>query len=210
MDRNVGPAIVLLAIAVIVYAQLAFMMAPGDWLRHASVVPYFPRTSAKSTRLPGRELARHVAELDEVACSARPDSPLWFGWNDDIQGEPLVWHESATGLKTVNALVAVLEEEESPGKTMPRIIADLKRIAHALERANAQGIPFSLLLRHSTVTSGRNGTLRAGLAFRQIGRNDASRRHTLRQSANSTRTNGCAIWSRTPRGTPTGRNGHNH
>src|ERR1700678_3586289 len=47
----VGPArlaptaqpLAAILVTVIVVKQLAIMMAPGDWIRHASVVPYFPR-----------------------------------------------------------------------------------------------------------------------------------------------------------------------
>jgi len=52
-------------VPVIVVKQLAIMMAPGDWLRHASVVPYFPRKVGEiDTFGQGEFLARHVAELD--------------------------------------------------------------------------------------------------------------------------------------------------
>ena len=103
-----------LLVTVIVVKQLAIMMAPGDWLRHASIVPYFPRkvgeidtfgqgvflrdTWPSSTKSPGRSGSRPLSA---------------FGWNDDLQGEPLVWHDSAIGLKTVNALIAFLEETDT-------------------------------------------------------------------------------------------------
>ena len=139
---------------------LAIMMAPGDWLRHASVVPYFPRKVGEiDTFGQGEFLARHMAELDEIAASLGLRALSSFGWNDDIENEILLWHESAEGLKTVNALLDYLQSEEIARIEYAGITADLKRIAHALERADAQGIAFSLLLRHSTVSErAQNGT----------------------------------------------------
>ena len=69
-----------------------------------------------------------------------------FGWNDDLEREPLAWHEAAVGLKTVDALLVHLQGEELAWDDHAGIVADLKRIAHALSRADAQGIPFCLLL----------------------------------------------------------------
>ncbi len=155
-----------IVIIVIIYAQLAVILAPGDWLQHATVVPYFPRKVGEiETFGSGESVARHVAELDEVACELGLMPLSSFGWNDDAQGEPLVWHESATGLKTVNALLAFLEAEEFAWADHAGTIADLKRIAHALERADAQGIPFALLLRHSSVTNHAEWDARAGTCF---------------------------------------------
>lgn len=156
----------VIVIIVIVYAQLAVILAPGDWLQHATVVPYFPsRVGELETFGSGESVARHVAELDEVANSLGLMPLSSFGWNDDVYGEPLVWHESATGLKTVNALLAYLEAEEFAWADHAEIIADLKRIGHALERADARGIPFSLLLRHATMTNQAEWDARAGTCF---------------------------------------------
>jgi hypothetical protein len=153
-------------VPVIVVKQMAIMMAPGDWLRHASVVPYFPRKVGEiDTFGQGEFLARNVAVLDEIAASLGLSAISSFGWNDDIEKETLRWHESAAGLKTVNALLDYLRSEQIARIECAGITADLKRIAHALQRADAQRIPFSLLLRHSTVTSAAEWDARAGTCF---------------------------------------------
>jgi hypothetical protein len=71
-----------------------------------------------------------------------------------VEGEQVAWHDSAVGLKTVNSLLIALEQEETWWDDHVETIADLKALAHGLERADAKGISFSLLLCHSTVTSG--------------------------------------------------------
>ena len=36
-----------------------------------------------------------------------------LAWNDDLEGETVVWHASTEGLKTVNFLLIALEREET-------------------------------------------------------------------------------------------------
>ena len=72
------------------------------------------------------------------------------------------WHPAADGLKTVNCLLIALEQVDTGWDDHAATIADLKAIAHALERADAQGIPFSFLLRHTTVTNGQEWDARQG------------------------------------------------
>ena len=85
-----------------------------------------------------------------------------FGWNDDLEGEKVVWHDSAEGLKTVNLLLIALEQEETGWDDHVETITDLKALAHGLDRADAKGISFSLLLSHSTVTNGQEWEARQG------------------------------------------------
>lgn len=138
--------------AIALYLMLVNTLALVDWLRHAFVVPYFgSRVGEIETYTHGGAIARRVGELDELAgaLGVRPLSV--FGWNDDFAGEPLVWHESAEGLVTVEALLDHLRAE---GADEAPIIDDLERIAHALARAAEKEIRFCLLLRHGTTTSG--------------------------------------------------------
>ena len=152
--------------AVFVYYQLVMVAGMNDVLRHASVVPYFPgRVGEINTFCSGESLARHIDELDEVARTHDVAPLSGFGWNDDLENEPVAWHASAEGLKTVNFLLIALLREEAGWDDHVATIADLKQIAHALERADAQGIPFSLLLRHTTVTSGQEWDMRKGTCF---------------------------------------------
>jgi hypothetical protein len=152
--------------AIFAYYQLVVVASMNEILRHGSVVPYFrKRVGEIDTFCSGQSLARHVDELDEVARTHGVTSLSEFGWNDDLEDEPLVWHAAAAGLKTVNFLLNTLEQQETGWHDHAAIIADLKRIAHALERADAQEIPFSLLLRHSTLTSGQEWDTRKGTCF---------------------------------------------
>jgi hypothetical protein len=152
--------------SVLVFYQLVVVASLNDTLRHASVVPYFPkRVGEISTFACGESLARHVDELDEIARTHAVAPLSGFGWNDDFEDEELVWHLSAAGLKTVNALLITLEREETGWADHAATIADLKQLAHALERADSQGIPFSLLLRHTTVTNGQEWENRLGTCF---------------------------------------------
>jgi hypothetical protein len=148
------------------FVPMLALLGLNGVLRHASVVPYFPRNVGEiDTYAKGESLARHVGELDEVAGSLGITPLSTFGWNDDVEREPLVWHESSEGLKTVNALLAFLEGEEVAWDDHAGTVADLKRIAHALARADAQGIPFSLLLLHSTATNALEWETRRGTCF---------------------------------------------
>jgi hypothetical protein len=149
--------------AVFVYYQLVMVARLNDVLRHASVVPYFRRRVGEiNTYSSGESLARHVEELDEVARTNAVVPLSAFGWGDDLEGEPVVWHASAEGLKTVNFLLVTLERDETGWDDHAATIADLKQIAQALERADSLGIPFSLLLLHSTVTNGQEWDARQG------------------------------------------------
>jgi hypothetical protein len=154
---------VAVAAAVFVYYQLVRVAGLNDVLRHASVMLYFHTRVGDITMYgPGESLARHIDELDELA-RAHAVTPLSkFGWNDDLEGEQVAWHDSADGLKTVNSLLIALEQEETWWDDQVETIADLKALAHGLERADAKGISFSLLLRHSTVTSGVEWDAREG------------------------------------------------
>jgi hypothetical protein len=149
--------------ALFVFYQLTAVASLNDILRHAAVLPYFQkRVGEISTYSSGESLARHVDELDELAITNAVTPLSSFGWNDDLEGEAVVWHASAEGLKTVNFLLIVLEREETAWDDHAATINDLKTIAHALERADAQDIPFSFLLRHSSATNGQEWDARQG------------------------------------------------
>jgi hypothetical protein len=157
---------VAIAVVIFVCYQLVMVATLNEVLRHASVVPYFSRRVGEITTFSsGANLARHVDGLDELARVHAVPPLSAFGWNDDLEGEQVVWHPSAVGLKTVNVLLLALEQEETGWDDRGATIADLKQVAHALERADAQGIPFSFLLRHSTVTNGQEWDARQGTCF---------------------------------------------
>jgi hypothetical protein len=154
---------VAVAAAVFVYYQFVMVAGLNDVLRHASVIPYYrERIGDISVFSSGEGLARHVDELDDVARTHGVTPLSAFGWNDDLEGEQVAWHDPAVGLKTVNSLLLALEQEETWWDDQVETIADLKALAHGVERAHAKGVSFSLLLRHSTVTSGVEWDAREG------------------------------------------------
>lgn len=160
-----GP-VAALTLGGFLFAPLLILLGLNGVLRHAAVVPYFPRRVGEiSTFSHGESLARHVAELDGMAASLGVTPLSSFGWNDDIERESLVWHPASEGLKTVNALLASLEGEVLKWDDHDGTVDDLKRLSQALARAEAQDIPFSLLLRHATATNAQEWAVRKGTCF---------------------------------------------
>jgi hypothetical protein len=68
-------------------------------------------------------------------------------------------------LKTVNALLVHLRVDELGGAGRAGVIDDLKRLAHALERADRAGIDFCLILNRGSMTSGAEHDAREGTFF---------------------------------------------
>ena len=133
---------------------------------YVRVTPYFrSRVGETTTYCSGHGLARHMLELDELARTLGVTPLSEFGWNDDLAGEELVWHDAARGLKTVNALLAHLQVDEFAESEQAEVIDDLKRIANDLGRADQQSIPFCLLLQHGDATSGWEHDRRKGTFF---------------------------------------------
>ncbi len=151
-DTPVGAA---LAGGVLLFLLINLAKGVSENYHHVRVLPYFESKVAEiDTYCSGKSLARHVLDLDEMArgCGVVPLSE--FGWNDDFAGEELVWHSSASGLKTVNTLLAQLQIEEIARHEDDGLIDDLKRISHALGRAEQAGIRFCLILEHGDYTNG--------------------------------------------------------
>ncbi len=138
---------------------------------YVRVTPYFDskllesRIGGIDTYWSGHCLARHVLELDDLARTLGVTSLSEFGWNDDMCGEALVWHDSAAGLKTVNTLLAHLQGDEFSDSEQAGVIDDLKRIADAISRADQAGVRFCLLLQHGNVTNGMEHEMRKGAFF---------------------------------------------
>lgn len=138
----------------------------GDVLSQGHVIPYFDRQVGEiDTYCHGKVLARHLAGLDESAAAAGLTPLSRFGWNDDMRGEPLIWHEALAGLKTTKALLASLRDSDLAIPEHEGVVADLERLAHALARADAAGIRFCLLLSYATGTSGLEWERRRGTCF---------------------------------------------
>jgi hypothetical protein len=138
---------------------------------YVRVTPYFDSKVLASkigwidTYCSGQHLARHVLELDELARALGVTPLSEFGWNDDMCGEALVWHDSAIGLKSVNAILAHLHGEEFLDGEQIGVIDDLKRIADALSRTHQAGIRFCLILQHGDATNAMEHEQRKGSFF---------------------------------------------
>jgi hypothetical protein len=151
--------------ALFLYALLAGAASVWD-SRRVAIIPYFEcEVGEIDTFLAGQALARHVVPLDELA-ENRGLTPLSaFGYGDDLLGEPVVWHQPAEGISTVEGLLAALETEPSPVADRENVRRDLTRMAHALRRAADREIRFSLLMRHGNATSALEWERRIGTAF---------------------------------------------
>lgn len=124
----------------------------------ARIHPYFPKKSPPikaDTFSRGKALARDF-QLLELWAHEHHITPLsTFGWNDDLRGEPLVWHDAAQGHQTVTSLL------QHPDLS-PELHEDLTHLESALRHAQEAGIPFCLLLRHGDIASGAEMEARKG------------------------------------------------
>jgi hypothetical protein len=159
-----APAIV----ALVIFAWIAFSMGAMvvEVVGFASVCPYFERRVGNiDTFGRGGALARRHRELDALAGRLGVAPLSHFGFADDLEGETLVWHDPTDGLATVDALLAALRADVSLRRGQPRVVADLVRVADALEKARLKGIRFCLLYRPGGGTSGQEWDVRKGTAF---------------------------------------------
>jgi hypothetical protein len=156
------------ALADAVFVLALVMASASVWSvqRHVAVIPYFERTVGEiDTFLAGQALARHLVPLDAMAQGLGLPPLSQFGFNDDLAGEPLTWHDAQEGLATVRALSDCLARQPSQLLDPENVMSDLARLAHALQRAKEQEIRFCLLLRYGNVTSGHEWDVRQGTAF---------------------------------------------
>lgn len=154
------------AIAVFVVFGVISSLCAMVEVRTVRVLPYFQRTVGEiDTFLAGEAIARHLRHLDDLAERLGSTPLSRFGFHDDLMGEELRWYSAADGLRTVNALLDHLPAGSSSIDPVEPVLADLRKLRHALERAQAQGIAFCLLLRHGNTTSGHEWSVRKGTAF---------------------------------------------
>ncbi len=162
-----GP-LFLAALASAVFLVFGLLASVGAMIdcRTARVMPYFRRHVGEiDTFLAGEALARHLPFLDDLA--ARCDLPPLsaFGFADDLNGETLTWHNPSEGLRTVLRLRNSLQELPEDVLDHLAVLEDLQKLEQALQRAEAQDIPFCLLFRHGNTTSGHEWSVRQGTAF---------------------------------------------
>jgi hypothetical protein len=113
------------------------------------IVPYFEKRVATypdtqpSAFSSGVCLASQCRQLDLWAqgVGARPLSD--FGFRDDRDGQKLAWYDTSEGLHTVNALIQKVAGE----KVHDDLMNDLVRLRDYLQKAQAQGIRFCLIVR---------------------------------------------------------------
>jgi hypothetical protein len=121
-------------------------------IEHASIcriVPYFERTvavwpdSTPSAFETGVHLARRCRWLDELAVREGVPPLSTYGFRDDRDGQRLVWHAAADGVRTAERLISVVQK----GTTQGDVLNDLERLHRYLLKAQAKGIRFCLVVR---------------------------------------------------------------
>lgn len=113
------------------------------------IVPYFERTVADWPELnpsafeTGLHLARRCRWLDELAVREGVPPLSTYGFRDDRDGQRLVWHDAAEGVRTTGRLLSVVQQETTQGE----LLNDLERLHRYLLKAQAKEIRFCLVLR---------------------------------------------------------------
>jgi len=113
------------------------------------IVPYFERTVAGWPELKpsafetGLHLARRCRWLDELAVREGVPPLSAYGFRDDRDGQRLVWHDAAEGVRTTGRLISVVHQDTTQGE----LLNDLERLHRYLLLAQAKGIRFCLVVR---------------------------------------------------------------
>ena len=116
--------------------------------RTFAILPYFDRpVGGTQTFGHGKSLPRHSRFLDQIALERGVQPLAAFGFNDDMDGEPLRWHAASDGRATLCALIAAIEAEDLKLDDADDLLADLRRIREALAQAEQVGARFCLLVR---------------------------------------------------------------
>lgn len=163
--------IAAIAAAIFILATLGSVLGLWDCLRWVRIIPYFESTvGGIETFLAGEALARHLRQLDDVAADIGVTPLSEFGFNDDLCGETLVWHDAEDGLSALLPLLAALEArpdriEARDPLALQCVQCDLRKMIEALQKARQGGIRFCLLLRHGNGTSALEWEQRKGTAF---------------------------------------------
>lgn len=152
--------------AVMLLGNIGLQTGIMEAMRYASVVPYFEqRVGGIDTFSHGMSLARHMAALAALAVSEGIAPLSDFGWNDDLLGEPLHWHDPVTGREAFERLISRVPALSLEAGEEGRLLDDLQRVLRALKIAESRKIRFCLLLRHSQATSAQEWELRKGTCF---------------------------------------------
>ena len=147
-----------------------FRGAWGNW-HVCAIVPYFERrrTGGGSGRSgyreqmpPGSALARNCQRLDELALSNGTKPLSFFGFDDDLVGEVLHWHDAAEGLATIEGLLKAVASKHSEFPDSDAIVEDLQDMRFYLKDAASARIRFCFLLREGVGRSGHEDAVRKG------------------------------------------------
>ena len=128
-----------------------------------SILPYFDKlVPGPQTFCHGHALARNSKQVDAFAEVQGLKPISVFGFNDDLMGETVQWHDPADGLATVTGLIIAMESQPAGWKEAAAILADLRRILEALTAARQTGARFCFLVRLGNGASGHEMDLRRG------------------------------------------------
>ena len=148
------------------YVLLVSVAAFFEASFYANIHPYFEsKVGGIDTFARGRGIARQLEKLDAIAIEAEVEPLSNFGFNDDMRGEILVWHDAAIGLTSVEAILKRARSEPGLIRDQARVVVDLERIGEALRKAMDNEIRFCLLFRTSNATNAREWERRRGTAF---------------------------------------------
>lgn len=148
--------------AIAAWCALASFRPPSIF--QVRVLPYFEKQVGEiDTFLAGYALARNWERLDDLARELGSSPLSDFGFADDFEGDPLIWHDAAKGYDTVEAIRQRIERDWVTRDL--DLLRDLNALAHALSRAAEQRIRFSLLVRLADGTSPMEMAQRSGTFF---------------------------------------------
>jgi len=147
---------------ILIMAFMTFFIVYFDY----RLILYFERPVGQIETYPaGHAIAIELRRLDEYCRSAGCAPLSSFGFNDDLLGETLEWHQAEDGLKTIQSLVDVVNAESIFSAHQPALIDDFTKWRYALERARDQKIRFCILWQFGSSTSGQEWSIRKGTAF---------------------------------------------
>jgi hypothetical protein len=114
----------------------------------ARIVPYFRQYLGDiDTFSSGQTLARNCRQLDQLAGEMHLLPLSAFGFNDDRLGEQVAWHDPQQGLETVTGLLQKIRSQPETVADAEALVAELEKIATALQKAEERGISFCFILR---------------------------------------------------------------
>ena len=111
------------------------------------IVPYFSdRVPEADTFMHGFAIAANSQTLDETA-KAKTVSPLCaFGFRDDQTAQRLIWHEPEEGIRTIETLLAEVQQNSADFLHGEELQSDLNRVLVAVKAVQTRKLKFCLLV----------------------------------------------------------------